>query len=104
MRTMIFQRLISRSSITFLFFDQMRNIIKERELDALEGRVGQLEHVRRKQADEIVGLENMMESTSRELFEKKETARHTVHSLAIDLQNSKLCLEEITKRERQVRF
>ena len=93
-------------------------------MEELEAAVGQLEHVKSKQAQKIQGLQGELEQSVRNICftwsahgsfyidfhllqverfsEKRDIAHKTVHTLTSELNSLKLALEEITKRERQV--
>ncbi|KAI0225840.1 hypothetical protein LSAT2_023409 [Lamellibrachia satsuma] len=75
---------------------------KEKIIEALESRVGQLEHVNEKQARKIAGLQGEVENTGQTLVEKRQTANNTIHALSSELRTTKGALGEISKRERQL--
>lgn len=81
---------------------QARALAQEQELDSLEAKVGQLEHVRQKQASKISNLKDEVEMTTSEVERKRSSVQNTVQALSSELRTTKLALDEVTKRERQL--
>ena len=75
---------------------------QEREIEQLESKVGQLEHVRSKQADKIASLKEHSEYLDQEFHSKRSKVETTVQALTRELKTTKQALDEVTQRERQV--
>lgn len=79
-----------------------RTLLQERDLESLEVKVGELERVREKQAHKIAGLNDKVHVTESKLGEKREVTKNTVNALTSELRTTKMALDEVTKRERQL--
>ena len=75
---------------------------QEKDLDALENKVGQLERVRQKQADHIAGLRDNLHSTVSEMDVKRNTCNSTIQNMTSELRTTKTALTEAQSREQQV--
>ena len=91
--------------ITFLFFPRCKAnaMEKERIVDELSSQLDKLERIREKQAIKIADLKGEVDATSHTMQEKKALASNTVQALSSELRTTKQALDQITKRERQVR-
>ena len=80
----------------------MLALTKEQDIETLEAKVGQLEHVRQKQANKIAGLKEEVEVKAQELDEKGSSASKTVQALSNELRSAKSALDATTKSHKQV--
>lgn len=85
------------------YLRQVRTTEKEREIERLEGKVGQLEHVRERQAMKITDLEDEAHSRVRQLDRQDEAVATRIAILTDEVRNLRQALEETSRRERQVR-
>ena len=85
------------------FILQNRSLEAENAIDQLESKVGQLERVRQKQAKKIATLKEDFTVKDSEISMKKQSINNTIQALSSELKTTKAALDEITKRERQVK-
>ena len=88
--------------LNFFFWFQNRTLEQEKAIGDLENKVGHLERIRENQASKISGLKENLETTVDEITVKKESINNTIQALSSELRTTKVALEELTKRERQV--
>ena len=81
---------------------QARTLQQEREIEALEAKVGQLETVRQRQASKLSGLKENLNETLNEFETKKSQTHTTIQALSSELRTTKQSLEEVVKREKAV--
>jgi len=72
--------------------------IKERDIAGLEAKLGQLEHVKDRQAGQIESLRQ----SRHELDEKSGEATSTIRHLTDELNKVKYTLDDVTRRQREV--
>ena len=75
---------------------------QERELENLEAKVGQLEHVRHRQARKIATIKDNLSEKEEHSEKSRSITQNTIHALTSELRTTKQALDEITQRERQV--
>lgn len=85
-------------------FVQNRSLEAESAIDQLETKVGQLERVRQKQAKKLANLKEEFSQKDNEISIKKQSINNTIQALSSELKTTKAALDEVTKRERQVRL
>ena len=77
---------------------------QENEIENLEAKVGQLETVRQRQASKLHNMKDSLDGTLSKFDEKKSQTQHTIQALSSELRTTKQSLEDITNRERAVRY
>ncbi|ELU12895.1 hypothetical protein CAPTEDRAFT_173947 [Capitella teleta] len=79
-----------------------RTMETEHLLEELEGKVGQLERIREKQAKKIIEMKENLQMTESKYGEKTSSSNNTIHALSSELRTTKSSLEDISNRERQL--
>lgn len=79
-----------------------RTMEQERELENLETKVGQLEHVRQRQSRKIAHIKNEIDEKDGHMENTRGVTQNTIQALTSELRTTKLALDEITQRERQL--
>ena len=62
----------------------------------------ELEGVREKQARRIAGMRDRIDQTSQRADKDKGVTSQTIHALSSELRTTKMAVDELSKRERQV--